>query len=160
MDLLDGITLASSMLFVLGFVLLGIEMLHPGISIPGVLGVVSLGVGIIISADSVEEGLVFILIIVVVLGIMLAIILNVLSKGKLKFPIILEEEQNRTYQSSKNMEYLKGAVGEATTDLRPSGKAIFGDEEYSVITDGKYITIGKKVKVYEIKGSDILVKPI
>ena len=160
MDLLDGITLASSILFVLGFVLLGIEMLHPGISIPGVLGVVSLGAGTIISADTVEEGLIFILIIVVVLGIMLAIILNVLSKGKLKSPIILEEEQNRTYQSSKNMEYLKGLVGESTTDLRPSGKAIFKDEEYSVITTGRYITIGKKVEVIGIKGSDILVKEI
>ena len=45
------------LLLVLGFVLIGIEMVLPGFGAPGISGIVSLTASVIIMADSVEQGL-------------------------------------------------------------------------------------------------------
>ena len=160
--LLDGITLVSAALFLVGFILVGIEMLHPGVSMPGVLGSICLVVGIIISADSLQEGTTLAVIVLTILGVMLAGILWFLSKGKLRSPIILNEEQNKDkgYISSSDLNYLLGKKGIAATDLRPSGMGNFDGIELDVISSGKYIEVGTKIQVYEVKGSKLMVKSI
>ena len=160
--LLDGITLISVALFLTGFILVGIEMLHPGISMPGILGSICLVVGIIISADSLQEGTTLAVIVLAILGVMLAGILWFLSKGKLRSPIILNEEQNKDkgYISSSDLNYLLGKKGIAATDLRPSGMGNFDGIELDVISSGKYIDVGTKIQIYEVKGSKLMVKSI
>lgn len=160
--LLDGITLISVALFLTGFILVGIEMLHPGISMPGILGSICLVVGIIISADSLQEGTTLAVIVLAILGVMLAGILWFLSKGKLRSPIILNEEQNKDkgYISSSDLNYLLGKKGIAATDLRPSGMGNFDGIELDVISSGKYIEVGTKIQIYEVKGSKLMVKSI
>ena len=160
--LLDGITLISVALFLTGFILVGIEMLHPGISMPGILGSICLVVGIIISADSLQEGTTLAVIVLAILGVMLAGILWFLSKGKLRSPIILNEEQNKDkgYISSSDLNYLLGKKGTAATDLRPSGMGNFDGIELDVISSGKYIEVGTKIQIYEVKGSKLMVKSI
>ena len=161
-NLLDGITLISVALFLTGFILVGIEMLHPGISMPGVLGSICLIVGVIISADSLQEGTTLAVIILAILGVMLAGILWFLSKGKLRSPIILDEEQNKDkgYISSSDLNYLLGKKGVAATDLRPSGMGNFDGIDFDVISSGKYIQVGTKIQIYEVKGSKLIVKSI
>ncbi len=160
--LLDGITLVSAALFLVGFILVGIEMLHPGVSMPGVLGSICLVVGIIISADSLQEGTTLAVIVLTILGVMLAGILWFLSKGKLRSPIILNEEQNKDkgYISSSDLNYLLGKKGVAATDLRPSGMGNFDGIDLDVISSGKYIEVGTKIQIYEVKGSKLMVKSI
>ena len=160
--LLDGITLISVALFLAGFILVGIEMLHPGISMPGVLGSICLVVGIIISADSLQEGTTLAVIVLAILGVMLAGILWFLSKGKLSSPIILNEEQNKDkgYISSSDLNYLLGKKGIAATDLRPSGMGNFDGIDLDVISSGKYIEVGTKIQIYKVKGSKLMVKSI
>ena len=161
-NLLDGITLISVALFLVGFILIGIEMLHPGISMPGVLGSICLVVGVIISADSLQEGTTLAVIILAILGVMLAGILWFLSKGKLRSPIILNEEQNKDkgYISSSDLNYLLGKKGIAATDLRPSGMGNFDGIDLDVISSGKYIEVGTKIQIYKVKGSKLMVKSI
>ena len=50
-----------------------------------------------------------------------------------------------------------GQVGEATTPLHPGGKAIFGDDMCTVVTQGEMIAVGAQVKVIGHRGSDLLV---
>ena len=161
-NLLDGITLISVALFLVGFILIGIEMLHPGISMPGVLGSICLVVCVIISADSLQEGTTLAVNILAILGVMLAGILWFLSKGKLRSPIILNEEQNKDkgYISSSDLNYLLGKKGVAATDLRPSGMGNFDGIDFDVISAGKYIQVGTKIQIYEVKGSKLMVKSI
>ena len=159
-NLLDGITLISVALFLVGFILIGIEMLHPGISMPGVLGSICLVVGVIISADSLQEGTTLAVIILAILGVMLAGILWFLSKGKLRSPIILNEEQNKDKGYISSSDYLLGKKGVAATDLRPSGMGNFDGIDFDVISAGKYIQVGTKIQIYEVKGSKLMVKSI
>lgn len=55
---------------------------------------------------------------------------------------------------------LLGAIGIAESTLRPAGKARFGDDFHDVIAEGDYIQPGSRVQVIEIEGTRIVVKEI
>ena len=157
---IDWPLLLAIILFLIGFILIGIEMLAPGISVPGIAGTVCLIIGIFIAADTIEEGVIITIIILILLGIMLAIILGILTKGKLKSPIILKEEQNKDkgYISSSDLNYLLGKRGIAASDLRPTGTGDFDGIELDVISEGKYILKGTKLIIDKVQGSKLIVK--
>lgn len=157
---IDGLFIFAVVLFIAGFVLIGIEMITPGLHAPGFIGTVCLFIGIFLVSDTVEEGAIITIIVLALLGIMLAVILGLLSKGKLKSPIILKEEQNKDkgYISSSDLNYLLGKAGVATTDLRPTGTGNFDGIEFDVISEGKYITKDTRLVIYKVQGSKLIVK--
>ncbi len=159
---IDGIVILAIILFIAGFVLIGIEMVIPGFSVPGISGIICLLVGIFLIADSVVEGAIITIIILALLGIMLAIILGLLSKGKLTSPIILKDEQNKNkgFISSSDLQYLLGKQGVASTDLRPSGTGNFDGIEFDVISESKYISKDTKLVIYKVQGSKLIVKAV
>tara|TARA_R110002049_G_scaffold285698_1_gene466788 strand:- start:219430 stop:221724 length:2295 start_codon:yes stop_codon:yes gene_type:complete len=55
---------------------------------------------------------------------------------------------------------LQAAVGEATTPLRPSGKARFGDRIVQVVSDGAALSSGDRVRVIEVHGTRIVVEAV
>jgi membrane-bound serine protease (ClpP class) len=55
---------------------------------------------------------------------------------------------------------LVGLTGEATTDLRPSGKGIFGGRLLDIISDGEFIAKGSALRVVKQEGSRIVVVPV
>lgn len=148
------------LLFASGFVLVGIEMITPGLHAPGIIGTGCLFAAILIVSDSFVEGALITLAVFGVLAIMLGIILALLSSGKLKSPIILQEEQRKDtgYLSSSNLSHMLGKQGIALTDLRPSGTGSFDKVHYDVITEGGYITKNTAIVVYKVEGSKLIIK--
>ena len=55
---------------------------------------------------------------------------------------------------------LVGVSGEATTPLRPSGKARFGDQIVQVVSDGAALSAGERVRVTEVHGTRIVVEAV
>jgi membrane-bound ClpP family serine protease len=157
---IDWLFLLAILLFITGFILIGIEMITPGLHAPGIIGTGCLILAIFLVADSLEEGAIITLIVLALLGIMLAVILGLLSNGKLKSPIILKEEQNKDkgYISSSDLNYLLGKQGIALTDLRPTGVGNFEGIDFDVISEGKYISKGTKLVIYKVQGSKLIVK--
>ena len=157
---IDWLFALAITLFIAGFILIGIEMITPGLQAPGIIGTGCLIVAILLISDTFEEGAIATIIVLTLLGIMLAIILGLLSKGKLKSPIILKDEQNKDkgYISSNDLKYLLGKQGIAATDLRPSGVGNFDDIDFDVISEGKYIPKGTKLVIYKVQGSKLIVK--
>lgn len=149
-------------LFIVGFILVGIEMVTPGLHAPGLIGSVCLLTAIFLVSDSLEEGAVITLIVLALLGIMLAIILGLLSAGKLKSPIILKEEQNKDkgYISSSDLNYLLGKQGVAITDLRPTGIGNFDGIDFDVISEGRYILKDTRLIIYKVQGAKLIVKAV
>ena len=158
--LLDGMTLISILLLITGFILVGIEMTMPGISFPGVAGIICLVASVFLIADSVVEGVLITIIILAILGMMLGVVLWMLSKGKLIKPIILEEEQNKEkgYLSFDDLAYLIGKEGVATTDLRPTGIGNFEGVPFDIISEGQYIVKGSPIVIYKVQGSKLIVR--
>ncbi|MFW6456782.1 MAG: NfeD family protein [Planctomycetota bacterium] len=71
------------------------------------------------------------------------------------------EESEKDYRSSlDDYESLRGATGQATISLRPSGTATINDRRYAVVTRGEMIDKGRTVKVIDVTGSRLTVTEI
>jgi membrane-bound ClpP family serine protease len=55
---------------------------------------------------------------------------------------------------------LLGAIGVTVTPLRPAGKAQFGDAFLDVVAEGSYVVPGTRVQVIEIEGNRVVVKEV
>ncbi len=55
---------------------------------------------------------------------------------------------------------LLGAIGVAATPLRPAGKVKFGDDFVDVVAEGSYIPPGARVQVIEVEGYRVVVKEV
>jgi membrane-bound ClpP family serine protease len=154
--------LLAILLFIVGFVLIGIEMVTPGLHAPGIIGTGCLVIAVFMVSDTIEEGAIITIMVLALLGIMLAVILGLLSKGKLKSPIILKDEQNKDkgYISSNDLNYLLGKHGVAVTDLRPSGIGNFDEINFDVLSEGNYIAKGTKLVIYKVQGYKLVVKEL
>lgn len=157
---MDGLLLAGIILLIAGFILVGIEMILPGFSVPGVSGIICLVAGVFLLADSVMEAAMITIAVLAVLGILMAVLLNLLSHNKIRTPIVLEEEQKRTqgYLSSKDLNYLLGKKGIAVTDLRPSGIGQFDEVKFDVMSEGSYIIKDTRIEIIKVAGSKLVVK--
>ncbi len=159
---MEVLEIIGIILFIAGFILLGIEMVIPGFGVPGVSGIICLLVGIFLTADTIEEGIIILLIILALLGVMLAIILKLLASGKLKSPIILKDEltTENGFISSNDLNYLLGKKGTATTDLRPAGRGNFDGVEFDIMSESQYINKDAAIEIYKVEGSKLIVKEI
>ena len=79
MDLLVSVGI---LLFIAGFILVGIEMVVPGFGFPGISGIICLIAGILLTAKDVEQGLTITVIVVVILSVMLTVVMMVLKRVK------------------------------------------------------------------------------
>ena len=146
-------------LLITGFVLVGIEMAVPGFGLPGISGIVSLVLGIIFTADTVSEGIIMAIIVIVILGIMLAVAMTILGSKKMKSPMVLREDVKgeQGFLESSDLEYLVGKEGVAATDLRPAGKGKFDGIEFDILSGGSYINKGSKIRICKIKDNKLIV---
>lgn len=160
MGLLESVSILGIVLMIIGFVLVGIEMVLPGFSFPGIGGIACLVTSIFLTSKTIEQGIILTIIIIALLGIMLATILWLLSKGKISKSIVLTEELNKEkgYISSNDLNYLLGKKGVASTDLRPTGIGDFDGITFDVISGGNYIIKGTPIVIQEVQGSKIMVK--
>jgi len=147
-------------LLISGFVLVGIEMAMPGFGLPGISGIVSLVIGIILTADSVSSGIIMAIIVIVILGIMLAVAMTLLGSKKVKSPMVLREDVKgeHGFLESSDLEYLIGREGTATTDLRPAGKGKFDGIEFDILSGGSFINKGSNIRIYKIRDNKLIVK--
>ena len=122
--MIEWVMILGIVFIVIGFILIGIEMIIPGFGAPGISGIICMIIGLFLTADTIEEGIIILLIVLALLAVMLVIILRLLAKGKLKSPIILKDEISTEsgFISSSDLKYLLGKKGTAATDLRPAGR--------------------------------------
>lgn len=149
-------------LLVLGFVLIGIEMVLPGFGAPGISGIISLVAAVLLIADTVEQGLMLTVVIIVLAAIMLTIIMGLLSSRKVNAPIVLEEElkADEGLLGSDDLEYLVGKEGIASTDLKPVGKGSFDGILLDVRSERGYVTKGTAVRISRIHENSIMVQEV
>ena len=83
MELLEIISLnwPAALCLIAGFVLVTVEMFTPGFGVPGISGLALLLIGVIVAADSLLEGILLTIIIVLVLCLLFTIAVRSASKG-------------------------------------------------------------------------------
>ena len=157
---METLTLVGILLLIAGLIFVGIELVVPGFSVPGVSGIICLVIGVFLLADSAMEGAVITIAVLALLGILMAIVLWLLSHGKLKSPLILDEEQKKTegYLSSSDLNYLLGRKGVTVTDLHPTGVGQFDGVNFDVRSEGSYLSKGVKIEIIKVEGSKLFVR--
>ncbi len=77
--------------------------------------------------------------------------------------LVMEEQDIEALEESEKLgdySYLMGRTGTATTPLRPSGKARFGDEIVNVISDGSSVSVGDPVRVRSVHATKVVVEAV
>lgn len=164
MDILEVFTNLSTwsvILFILGFLLVIVEMFNPGFGVPGALGIVFLIVGVIVTAETVEQGILMGVVILAILAVMLTIVLYSASKGRLSKKLILKDATDRQsgFSGTEDMKYLLGKSGKTVTPLHPAGCADLDGVRLDVVTRGEFIEKDVPVTVIEVEGNRIVVEP-
>jgi membrane-bound serine protease (ClpP class) len=174
------ITWLALLLFVLGLLLIGLEMfVLPGVGVAGISGTVLVlgSLGLVAYGhwpQSNEEWVGFGRAIgpfgISVLGAM--VLAFTLARFLPSIPfmnrLMLKPvgdaaefgEDSSALSAGAEFAELLGAVGVAATPLRPAGKVQFGDEFVDVVAEGGYVPPGARVQVIEIEGNRVVVKEV
>lgn len=64
------------------------------------------------------------------------------------------------YVSAKPQDDLLGKEGRTITDLRPAGTAWLDGRPVDVVSEGMFVEKGRTVKVLEVQGMRVLVRPV
>ncbi|WP_407312647.1 NfeD family protein [Desulfosporosinus sp. SB140] len=149
-------------LFILGIVLLFLELFVPG-GILGFLGIVALVVGIMLSVDSLLQGLLYVGLLLVTLAVLIALSFRFSQTRRFwgKFALKTRQTQKEGYVAPKpSYENFLGKQGIALSQLRPAGTADFSGERLDVVTEGGFIANGSKILVIAVEGPRVIVRQI
>ena len=149
-------------LFALGLIAMAIEFFEPGMGIFGGIGIVIMVIDIFVLAKTWEQGFVLLggLAIIVMLFVLLLFVLT--SYGLLPKKLILSDstDNDSGYVAAAEHKVAVGDEGVTVTELRPAGKARFGDIDADVVSEGSFIDGGAKITVVSVAGNRIMVKKI
>ena len=158
-EFFSGISLWSLVLLVAGIGFLIGEIFHPGFGLPGVLGLVCLGLDILISAQTLAQGLLMTAVAAVIVLVVFLIGASCISRGKKKKKLVLSDENGSVegFVSGDGDGAAPGQTGRAATVLRPAGIAEIGGRRLDVVTRGEFIPEGASLRVEAVEGSRIVV---
>ncbi len=96
------------------------------------------------------------------IGGIFALILLFRMMTKTKFWVKLTspgvESQDEGYSTSIGLEDMVGKSGVATSDLRTSGWALFGERKIFVVTEGEFVDKDQSIKVLSVDGNRVVVR--
>lgn len=152
------IDIIGILVFLIGLLFVGLELIVPGGFITGIIGVLSMIVGISMIINNLYLAF---LTVVIAITIDVLFILVFLSKefDSSKFnKFVLKETNSKSFtQTSKKYLNKKGTT---ITPLRPSGKVEIDGDYIDAITRGDFIPKGCEVVVSEIKDFKIIVRRV
>lgn len=157
----EGIGTIQAVLFILGLILLVVEMFTPGFGVAGGTGLVLLILGIILTARNITEAVIMLLILLVLVIIGVFIIIRSAQKGKLSKLVLHTASKSKDgYSTSDDYSALIGLEGVALTTLRPAGSGEFDGQRLDVVTVGDFIENGVKIRIIRTEGRRIVVEAI
>lgn len=150
-------------LFVIGLVLIVMEVFIPDFGLIGLLGLFSVALGLYYTTG--DFGLMMRdLSLALVVSALLIVILVRKGYSFSNLNRLVLETSSRDIQtpsaSEEKLDLQVGTLGEAVTPLRPTGKASFGEykQTMDVLSAQGHIASGTKVVVSEIYGTKIIVR--
>lgn len=143
-----------------GVGLIVLEVFLPGFGVPGISGIVLLGIGLAMTATSygMVAALGVLIAMIAIVAIAISISLRSASKGALsKSPLFLNH--NDAFKAEPDdMKVFLGKNGVTRSVLRPAGIAEFDGVRLDVVTEGDFIDAGESVVITHVEGGRIVVR--
>jgi membrane-bound serine protease (ClpP class) len=159
---LDVLSLAFA-LIVLGFVLMGAELLLPS-GVFAVISLVTVIVGVSLSfTENAGTGLITLAAVVVIFPILGGLFVRVWPKtwlGKKLFLAPVAEATAFQTAGSQALDQLIGRFGRTLCELRPAGVASFDGQRVEVITEGLLVAVDQWVRCVEVRAGRVVVRPV
>jgi membrane-bound serine protease (ClpP class) len=175
-----GLMLLAVLLFILGLVLMGLEVfVMPGVGVVGISGAILVVVSLTLvtlekkpetTQEWMQVGTTLSTFIASMIGAVVAAFavawylphIPYFNRLLLKPPTAPGQEVDELHPDllKPAASALLGAIGVAVTPLRPAGKVKFGEEFLDVLAEGEYIVPGTRVQVIQIEGNRIVVKEV
>ncbi len=151
--------------FLVGISLLVVEVFLPGFGLPGISGIILEFVTVWLTWNShgPVAALGMTIIILAVIAIAISVALKSAARGRLsKSSIILnhEESSEEGYTATADMDVFLGKEGTTTTVLRPAGIAEFDGVRLNVVSEGDFVAANTRVRIEQVEGARILVRPV
>ncbi|VDN46495.1 conserved protein of unknown function [Petrocella atlantisensis] len=140
-----------------GILLLIAEIFIPSFGVTGGIGIVAILAGVIMTTNTIAEGVVMFLVILLVAIILMYLAYKFIAAKR--SPLIQKAQLNEEILKS-DLSLLVGKTGIAVTALRPTGKGDFDGLELDVLTKGSFIQKGSNILIAEVEGKKIFVKGI
>ena len=165
--------LACLICFIIGLVLLLIELCLPGFGVSGCTGILCFAAVIVMQAltNSSSAAIVVSVVMGAIIVLLVAVFIHSLNKGLLLFihslnkgllfrsPIVLKEEiQTAAVSNEEKGESLIGKTGVVLTTLRPAGTVQIDGKRYYAKTEASFIEKGQNVTVVAVEGLSIVVE--
>jgi membrane-bound serine protease (ClpP class) len=165
------------LLFALGITCLMMEIfVLPGFGVFGVSGIALIAIGLVMATQDflvpetpmqwqeLRTNSLSVLAAFLVLGVLVAVQILVfdtipgLSRFQLRPEELVASEEPREARQLPMV--VKGDLGVAESDLRPSGKTLIGDQLVDVLTEGDYVERGSSVVVIRVEGNIVTVRKV
>lgn len=156
---LGALAIPCIVCFVIGLVLLIVEMFIPGFGACGCLGILSFLAVIVMqfASNSFSTAIIITAIMLLVLTLVIVLFLHSFQRGLLsRSPIVNHQVIEKQKEPQK--ETLVGKQGVTLTPLRPTGMAEIDGRRINVETAGEFIPAGTTVTVVKEGGLSVLVQ--
>ena len=160
LELFQGLNLLFLPLFLVGTILLIIEMFTPGFGVAGVSGIICFIAAVIVGAKNLAQALFLTGIALIITGVIAGIFIWLVSAGKLPSPLVLRNSAKKEegFISGKDNSSLIGKAGVTVTDLRPAGKVKIEEQIYDVVSNGEFIGAETEIEIISADSNRIAVK--
>lgn len=145
---LGGLAIPCIVCFIVGLVLLVVEMFIPGFGVCGCLGIVSFVAVIVMQfmSNSFNAAVIITAIMLLVLTLLILLCLHSFQRGALSRSPIVNHQVIEKVEEGK-AQSLMGKQGVTLTPLRPTGMVEIEGKRMNVETSGEFIPAGTTVTV-------------
>ncbi len=152
----------SIIMFIVGIILIITEVIIPGFGFPGIGGILSIVISIVLASGSPQVAFLSLSVAIVLTIVTIILLVKYGAKSPYLDKVILSTKQRSEsgYTSTSKKEDYLGKEGVAMTILRPAGTINLSGDRIDAVSEGTYIKKGDKVKVIEVKGTRVVVKKI
>ena len=151
--------LPTALCLLLGAGLMIAEVFLPGFGLPGISGLVLIGVGVVLTSAhfGLTAAVAVLLVVVAVLAVLITFLLRQASNGGMKRSRLFLNQKEELHDKT-DMQILVSKKGETLSVLRPAGIGDFDGVRLNIVTEGGFIDKGQPVEIVRVEGSHIVVR--
>lgn len=149
-------------LFFGGLILILFELYTPGVGIFGISGIIAIFASLFLTLGANAAAINMLAISLLFAIIVFLLLLKHLPSSKLWSWLILKDAETKSagFSSSQDYTVFLGKTGITPTGLRPAGTMIIDGVQLDVVSEGQFVEPNTVVKVVNITGNRIVVRPV